>query len=63
MIIKYHICWRKLSIIVFGVSSNGLDSIYIVILNYFSSLPGPFPIITTGFFFAMNEEGFTAGSV
>ncbi|ARD85635.1 arsenite efflux pump permease [Ferroplasma acidiphilum] len=41
-------------IIVFGVSSNGLDSIYIVILNYFSSLPGPFPIITTGFFFAMN---------
>jgi len=40
-------------IIVFGVSNNGLDSIYITILNYFSVLPGPFPIITTGFFFAM----------
>jgi arsenical pump membrane protein len=40
-------------IIVFGVSNNGLDSIYITVLNYFSALPGPFPIITTGFFFAM----------
>jgi Na+/H+ antiporter NhaD and related arsenite permeases len=28
-------------IIVFGVSNNGLDSIYITVLNYFSALPGP----------------------
>jgi arsenical pump membrane protein len=41
-------------VIVFGVSKNGLDSIYIAILNYFSMLPGPFPIITSGFFFALN---------
>ncbi len=41
-------------IIVFGVSKNGLNSIYIPILNYFSALPGPLAIITTGFFFAMN---------
>ncbi|WP_337860316.1 arsenic transporter [Ferroplasma sp.] len=41
-------------VIVFGVSKNGLDSIYIAILNYFSTLPGPLPIVTSGFFFAVN---------
>jgi arsenical pump membrane protein len=41
-------------IIVFGVSRNGLDPIYISILNYFSALQGPLPLLSTGFFFAMN---------
>ena len=41
-------------IIVFGVSNNGLDAIYIGILNYFTAFPGPFPVIFSGFFFALN---------
>ena len=41
-------------IIVFGVSNNGLDAVYVGILNYFTSFPGPFPVIFSGFFFALN---------
>ncbi|MCL4453667.1 MAG: arsenical efflux pump membrane protein ArsB [Candidatus Thermoplasmatota archaeon] len=41
-------------IIVFGVSNNGLDAIYISILNYFTMFPGPLPVIFSGFFFALN---------
>ena len=41
-------------IIVFGVSNNGLDAIYVGILEYFNGFSGPLPVIFSGFFFALN---------
>lgn len=41
-------------IIVFGLSNNGLNTIYIDILKYTTSFKGPLSFVFSGFFFAFN---------